>query len=470
MRELRGAHCMALHFGHGDERCNKGGAVEAAGHGSVSEAFDVAIIGAGASGTLTAVQYARIAGSNARGALIDAGARAARGLAYGTPYGAHLLNVPAARMSAFPDDPEHFLRWLRGRDASAQPATFAPRALYGDYLASLLADHETYTRVTRLGGTAIGLTRGAADTPWTVHLHDGRTITARAVVLALGNLPPADPLHLDGEPPAEYVRDPWAPGAAIGLEHDAPVLLIGSGLTAIDVAVALRQEGHRGPITMLSRHARLPQPHAPVVTPRPLAELPPAFASPRGALRWVRARIAAGEEWRAVVDSLRPHTVAIWRGWTLTQRATFLRHLKNLWDVHRHRAAPEVLAHIEAGLLRGRVLAMREAGDRIVVETSEPRTLAVARVINCTGPACDYARLDLPLVVQMRRAGWLVADPLRLGIETAGNGRLIGADGHPVEGLYTLGPLRRPALWESTAIPEIRQQAAELAGLLALGG
>jgi uncharacterized NAD(P)/FAD-binding protein YdhS len=459
---------MALHSQDGRPRCNKRGAFspeESRGEASVSEAFDVAIIGAGASGTLTAVQFARIAGSNARGALIDAGARAARGLAYGTPYGAHLLNVPAARMSAFPDDPDHFLRWLRTRDASAAGTTFAPRALYGDYLASLLADEETHRRVTRVGGTAIGLTHGGTD--WTIHLHDGRTITARAVVLALGNLPPSDPLHLGGDPPSEYVRDPWGPGAAIGLEHDAPVLLIGSGLTAIDVAVALRHEGHRGPILMLSRHARLPQPHA-AVTPAPLAELPAAFASPRGALRWVRSRIETGEEWRAVVDSLRPHTVDIWRGWTLAQRATFLRHLKNLWDVHRHRAAPEVLAHLDADLLRGRITAMRSVGDAIVVETSEPRTLTVARVINCTGPACDYARLDLPLVVQMRRAGWLTPDPLRLGIETADDGRLIGADGRPVDNLYTLGPLRRPALWESTAIPEIRQQAAELALRLTL--
>src|SRR6202008_4289570 len=111
---------------------------ESRGEAQVSETFDVAIIGAGASGTLTAVQFARFAGPHARGALIDAGARAARGLAYGTPYGAHLLNVPAARMSALPDDPDHFLRWLRGRDANASPGTFAPRALYGDYLASLL--------------------------------------------------------------------------------------------------------------------------------------------------------------------------------------------------------------------------------------------------------------------------------------------------------------------------------------------
>ena len=95
----------------------------------------------------------------------------------------------------------------------------------------------------------------------------------------------------------------------------------------------------------------------------------------------------------------------------------------------------------------------------VVVEHQRRGTLDVARVINCTGPACDYARLDLPLVVQMRRAGWLVPDPLRLGIETADDGRLIGADGQPVDDLYTLGPLRRPAFWESTAIPEIRQQA-----------
>jgi uncharacterized NAD(P)/FAD-binding protein YdhS len=436
----------------------------------VSDAFDVAIIGAGASGTLTAVQFARLAGPGARGALIDAGARAARGLAYGTPYGAHLLNVPAGRMSALPDDPEHFLRWLRARDASAQAGTFAPRALYGDYLASLLADEETYTRVTRLGGTAIGLTRGDRLGPWTVHLHDGRTITARAVVLALGNLPPSDPLQLDGDPPPEYVRDPWAPGAAIGLAPDAPVLLIGSGLTSIDVAVALRHEGHRGPIYTLSRNGRLPQAHAPS-TPRPLQSAPQECVSPGGALRWARQRVAAGEEWRAIVDSLRPHTVAIWQAWSLAQRGTFLRHLKNLWDVHRHRAAPEVLAQLSVDVLRGRVVRMRATPHGVSIDwrpagSDETRTLEVARVINCTGPASDYARLDLPLVIQMRRAGWLVPDPHRLGVETAPDGRLIGANGQPVDDLYTLGPLRRPALWESTAIPEIRQQAMELAKVL----
>jgi uncharacterized NAD(P)/FAD-binding protein YdhS len=421
--------------------------------------FDVAIIGAGASGTLTAVQFARLAGPDARGALIEAGARAARGLAYGTPYGAHLLNVPAARMSALPDDPEHFLRWLRGRIATAQPGTFAPRALYGDYLASLLADSHTYERVTRVGGTAVGLTRSGDD--WVVHLHDDRTIVARSVVLALGNLPPSDPLQLEGEVPLDYVRDPWTPGAAIGLAAEAPVLLIGSGLTAIDVAAAIRHEGHTGPIYALSRHGRMPQPHAPV-TPRPLATVP--FASPREAFRWVRQQ----PDWRAAIDSLRPHTVTIWQGWSPEQRASFLRHLRSLWDVHRHRAAPEVLGEVHVEVLRGRILSLSGALDVTWQPrgTTERRTLHVARVINCTGPASDYAKLDLPLVVQLRRAGWLVPDALRLGVETAPDGRLLGIDGEPVDRLYTLGPLRRPALWESTAIPEIREQAAALAKTL----
>jgi uncharacterized NAD(P)/FAD-binding protein YdhS len=422
--------------------------------------FDVAIIGAGASGTLTAVQFARTAGPGARGAIIEAGARAARGLAYGTPYGAHLLNVPAARMSALPDDPEHFLRWLRGRMRNADGGTFAPRALYGDYLASLLAEPETYERVTRVGGTAVGLARG--DDHWTIYLHDNRTLEAKNVVLALGNLPPGDPLQLGEDAPLEYVRDPWAQGAAVGLAQDAPVLLIGTGLTAIDVAVALRYEGHTGTIYALSRHGRMPQPHAPS-TPRPLSSVP--FSTPREGLRWVREQ----EQWRAAIDSLRPHTSAIWKSWSPAQRKSFYRHLRNLWDVHRHRAAPEVLRDVQVDVLCGRILAMQNSLDVVWRPRGrdEVRTLHVARAINCTGPASDYAKLDLPLVVQLRRAGWLVPDPLRLGVETADDGRLVGQDGQPVDGLFTLGPLRRPALWESTAIPEIREQAAALARTLA---
>jgi uncharacterized NAD(P)/FAD-binding protein YdhS len=199
-------------------------------------------------------------------------------------------------------------------------------------------------------------------------------------------------------------------------------------------------------------------------------------------LRWIRLETqkaeAAGSEWRAIIDSLRPHTAAIWRGWNLAQRASFLRHARNLWDLHRHRMAPEIAAQLKElqaqgtlSIHAGRVLSAEAEGQLAKItlrstQTGTPLTLRVARVINCTGPARDYSRVEFPLVVSLRENGWLTPDPLRLGIETDPDGRLIGTDGCPVSGLFTLGPLRIPGLWESIAIPEIRIQAAELAKLL----
>ncbi|MEO6323032.1 MAG: FAD/NAD(P)-binding protein [Thermoanaerobaculia bacterium] len=449
------------------------------------ERFDVVVIGAGASGVLCAV-HLRARAPALRVALLDAGARAARGLAYGTPYGAHLLNVPAAKMSARADEPDHFLSWLRAKHPAATGADFAPRRLYGEYLADVLDEASENTTpgspasLERIPGTAVGLTRqfdGQFD-GWCVHFPDGRAVTAQAVILALGNLPPADPFPSSAAAPRRYLRDPWAPGAAQGLLPDDPILVIGTSLTMIDLVLSLRVEGHRGVIHALSRHGRLPKAHADV--PRRSISAPPV-ASPRSVARWLRGELAAaaaeGHDWRTVIDGLRPHTQAIWRGWSAFERGSFLRHARGLWDIHRHRAAPEVAsqiaAQLESGSLRihrGRLRAMQEdaLGVDVVFASQAGReeTLRVARVINCTGPSSNYETVDLPLVVQARRAGWLVPDTAALGVVTDGAGRLLASDGAPVSGLFTIGPLCRPALWESTAIPEIREQAAALAVLL----
>jgi len=447
--------------------------------------FGAVVIGAGASGVLAAVHVAG-AGPHRRVALVEAGARTARGLAYGTPYGAHLLNVPARRMSAFPDRPDHFALWLAARLPGSGPETYAPRSLYGEYLAHVLHEaRASGANVTPVPGTAVDLTR--ADGGWSVHLDDGRSLRGAAVVLALGNLAPGDPPELAAIRDDRYVRDPWAPGVAAGLDRDAPVLTVGTGLTMVDLVLALRAEGHRGPVHALSRHGRLPQEH--VTYPVQAVPEPPTLSNPAAAARWIRLAIAgrlqsdpdrssAPPDWRAVVDSLRPHTARIWSGWSLRRRASFLRHARSLWDVHRHRLPPEVAVRVrmlmDAGKLTvhaGRIARVEARDEGLLVRwrcrgDGEERTLAVARVINGTGPASNYATLDLPLVARMRRAGDLVPDALGLGIETTGDGALLGRDGKPVAGLYTLGPLRRPALWESTAIPEIRAQAAALASTI----
>ncbi|HET6331019.1 MAG TPA: FAD/NAD(P)-binding protein [Holophagaceae bacterium] len=441
--------------------------------------FDIVIIGAGASGVLTAA-HLHHASPDSSVALMDAGARAARGLAYGTPYGAHLLNVPAGRMSAFAHDPGHFTAWLERAIPGSANGVFAPRSKYGEYLTEVLAQTcAPPSRTRRIPGTVVGLVPGHEDGTWEVHLHDGHVVMARAVVLALGNLAPSDPLRLGADAPDGYLRDPWGPGAAQGLPPQASILIIGTGLTMVDLLLALRAEGHKGIVHAVSRRGLLPRAHAGYAQ-RSIAA--PAGLTPRAALRWVRREIAAaeaeGDDWRSVIDGLRASTQDLWASWTTAQRSSFLRHARAYWDVHRHRTAPEVGSQVEAllasGVLQvhaGHIRSLRDATDGMEVQwTSRAdgklHTLQVARVINCTGPASDYGSLDQPLVSQLRRAGWLVPDALRLGVETDGDGRLVGKGGQPVPGLFTLGPLRRASLWESTAIPEIRGQAAALAALL----
>ncbi|HVN14896.1 MAG TPA: FAD/NAD(P)-binding protein [Anaerolineales bacterium] len=440
--------------------------------------YQVAVVGSGASGTLVAAQFKKLA-SQERLALIGNASRPARGVAYETPYHSNLLNVTAGNMSAFPDDKNHFVNWLESRIPESNADTFAPRVIYGEYLASIF--DETFdgaSNVEYIYGTVVNLSRPKDF--WTVHLENGDSLNAYNVVLALGNLlPPGNPIDLSAVK-SIYWRNPWALDVARGLPSDAPVLLIGTGLTMVDVALSLREAGHGGPIHAISRHGRLYHSHRPYQA-RPLAELPEGFESPVGALRWIRNQVKLaermGSDWRAVIDSLRPYTAQIWSGWSLNQRASFLRHARNLWDIHRHRMAPEISDQLSALLEdciltihRGRLVSVvqKEQNAEVVWKdaSNELHTLTVARIVNCTGPSRDYSQIQSPLIACLCEAGWLVPDALRLGFETDSEGHLIAANGESVQGLFTLGPLRIAELWESIAIPEIRNQALALAELL----
>jgi uncharacterized NAD(P)/FAD-binding protein YdhS len=445
--------------------------------------FDVAIIGGGASGALVAAHYRQVASFSQRLALVEADARIARGVAYGTKLPAHLLNVPASRMSAFENEPGHFAAWLAQRMPDARPDSYAPRMLYGDYLNEVVHARASFgPELTRLDGFASRITR--SDGRWVVHVdHDAR-LASRNVVLALGNPPPADPIHFATSRPHGYVRDPWNADELGRVSPDAPVLLVGTGLTMYDVVQVLRAQGHRGSLYALSRHGRTPAARR-GAWPRPLGSPAPAGGSPVQCLRWLRAEIDAaaheGYDWRTVVDGARNRAASIWSQWTTAQRSSFLRHARSFWDAHRHRVASPVHEQIEAlrrdGTLRilaGRILSVVDAheqpggADALEVRwrprgSADGQALRVAHVINCTGPATDYSRVEQPLVAQLRGAGWLVPDPLGLGVETDDDGALIDRDGRRVPGLYAIGPMLRPRLWETTSIPEIRGQAAALA-------
>jgi uncharacterized NAD(P)/FAD-binding protein YdhS len=220
--------------------------------------IDVAIVGSGFSGTMVAVQLARMGVE--RITLFERAREFARGVAYGTSCNRHLLNVPAGLMSALPDEPDHFLNWLRAREFDAQPSTFVPRRTYGEYLGDLLA---SAPGVTLVRDEVVDIRPGGDGEPVRLSTRRGRNLTAERTVLALGHQPPESRTDWNGPMrPGQYVADPWSSAALEGLAADESVALIGTGLTAVDLVIEARSRGHRGIFHAISRHGLLPSRHA----------------------------------------------------------------------------------------------------------------------------------------------------------------------------------------------------------------
>ena len=422
-----------------------------------SDRVPVAIIGGGFSGTMLAAQLAR---KGIGSALIDGSGRAGVGTAYSTVEPAHLLNVRAEMMSAWADDPDHFARAFEAEGGDRRG--FAQRLLFGRYLRDILGEARgadvvrAYARRVRQDGDG-----------WAVELDDGRTLRADALVLAHGNQLP-DPVGA-GE---RLINDPWGAEAQAAVrdlaQTNGEVLIVGTSLTMVDLALSLDAAGHRGRIVALSRRGLVPRAHA---------EYPPApveaDAVPHGDLlglwTWLKRR-AADVGWRAAVDSLRPHSHALWQSFDERQQRRFLRHARPWWDVLRHRIAPEVAATIvrmvEEGRLEivaGRIVRMEEASDGVSVEyrrrgRRETRSARFDYVFNCTGPLGSIGRTRDPLLRGLLDAGLIRPDHLGIGVEVDGNSRALGASR-----MWAMGPLTKGRYWEMIAVPDIRGQAAAVA-------
>ena len=442
-------------------------------YGVQGQANTVAIIGGGVSGAFTAFHLFRN-GADAKIVIIDPRPELGLGLAYSTPSLRHLLNVPAGKISALPSEPDHFLNWLRQHiDAEATPSTFAPRAVFGRYVHSLLA---SVKGITQVQATVVDLER--AGNGACLLLDSGATLQANYVVLATGNFDPAMLPGID-EAAAEsgaYCRNAWSAATYENLDQDAPVTLIGTGLTGVDVVLRLRELGHRGTITAISRHGIFPNRHS-SCNPAACSAIPTGTEPTCVAyLQALRAAIASGVEWRAAIDSLRATTNDLWLTLSLTEQKRFRRHLQRRWDVVRHRMAPPIADVIEAELATG-TLVIREghltaveadgAVARVTFRNGEvTQSFPTARVINCTGPSMNYRRVSSPLLASLFAQGIITAGPMGCGFNTTRSGTLLDRDGKASSFLFNLGPGRLGTLLESIAIPEIREQALETATLL----
>lgn len=439
----------------------------------------VAVVGGGASATLVAAHLMRRTGPVPRLLLIDRGGLHGRGQAYSTDDPNHLLNVRAMNMSGVQDDPGHLVRWARSQGLEVSGEDFLPRSLYGRYLRDLL-DTSAGARpghVTELTGTVLSLTAEPSATDWRLRLGDGSSHRADAVVLAVGNQAPG---RLPWEPSRpRYIADPWRRGALDVVDDGEPVLIVGTGLTMVDLAISLTGRHPDRVVYAVSRHGLLPRPHHP--PPRPPEArivLPGEPLTLRELLRWARLTIDAnGGEWHGFVDAVRPYVPALWQSLSEADRRRFLNLVARYWEVHRHRLPPASAARIDAlraagrlRVLHGAVQDIRAVAERRfsvrVRSGGKSRELDIGWLVNGTGPSA--APGTDALLSSLVAAGTARPGPLGLGLDAEPDGAVRDAASRPHENLFTLGPPLRGVRYETTAIPEIRAQAAVLADRLAL--
>jgi uncharacterized NAD(P)/FAD-binding protein YdhS len=419
------------------------------------------VVGGGYSGTILAAELVR---AGAAVALLEQGDRFAAGAAYGTRDGNHLLNVRARSMSAFAEEPGHFAAWVEAQGLG-DSGTFVRRRDYHRYIAGVLEEALATGHVRLVQGQAVSAQDGALT------LSDGETIACSATVLAGGNYPSRLPALLQSP---TSVDDPWSGEGVTAREalanQTGDVLLLGTGLTMVDVALSLDSAGFSGRMIATSRRGLVPRGHEEVPADPLLA---PAPAGLLETARWLRA--AAPERgWRAAVDALRPITRDLWQSLSLAEQKRFLRHARPWWDVHRHRIAPQAAARIAAlreqgrlEIVPGRIGSFEDGEVKIAKRGGGEARYRVAGVVNCTGPEGSVARVADPLVRHLLASGEARPDPLGIALDVDKDSRLLRGDGSPSPNLYALGPLTRGFFWEMVAVPDIRGQALGLARLLA---
>lgn len=441
----------------------------------------IAIVGAGFSGLTTAIHLLHDAPAPIALLLIEQHAEYG-GPAYRSQPACNLLNVPANRMSCLPDDPEHFLRYLHGIGSSCGPHDYIPRAHYGTYLRQqftlAVSSKKAHASIQTKKATVAAVStapkgRGMLE----LRTSDGTRYEADYCILAMGNLPPVAPWHMEttvAHSPC-YLNNPWNYEALAGLSPDISVLLGGSGLTMLDTALCLISQGHRGQITAISPHATIPLSHRSLAAALTVPDSLLKSGKLRDLVRWVRRQNNTNDLLRAV-DGIRPYAQDFWRRFSHRDRARFLAFFQSHWDKLRHRVPPTTMLLIENLLSSGRLVLKRGRITHLKLCGNEHGNYVEASIrddflqrfaahkfgacVNCTGPSIHPASSLLAKGLIEQGAGY--GGFHGMGLATSATGELLNESGLVCRNLFTIGPWRRGDLWESTAVPELRVQAQAL--------
>jgi len=444
----------------------------------LDKATSIAIIGGGFSGAALAAHLLRCGGPDLRIDLVDPRQVLGGGIAHSDASPNHILNVTADRMSLWSDQPYSFLDWARRHGpslgwkqaGSARDQTYLPRRLFAHYVGDELSKAVTLGQPIFKHHQATADSLQISANRFQVGLSGSETITADRVVLATGFRPPAIPFPVVGGG-LRFIADPWKPGALDQVKPFDDVLLIGTGLTMVDMVYDLDQANHKGRVTALSRHGFLPRIHDNSDKQAPVIGVEDAAKGVVHTLRKLREALASGRcDWRTAVDALRPIVDELWQAMPPVEQDRFMRHMRPLWEVHRHRmpsdSADLLLKRLGQGRLdvvAGRVeqLSADESGVEAVIRHRHAKSSVVRKfqwVVNCTPPAPPLAPGADALTSSLVGSGLVRGHRSGMGFDVDASGRALSENGEPIPGLYVLGPPRRGHAIEATAVPHIRLQ------------
>lgn len=444
----------------------------------------VTIVGGGLSGVLIAVNLIRYSEPRELKIYLIERNEVCEGIAFSSKEDSHYLNVPVEKMSLFPMEPEHFYFWLKEKGYDYSNTDFVSRCIYKEYIQNTFEEiafansENVWLEVIKDESEDIV----QENTGVTVLLKSGRTIRTDKVVLALGNLPPANPLIKDMGYTfcSGYTSNPWSESPFI--KNNETVLMIGTGLTMVDMIMSLKEKGHAGKVFCLSRHGLLPHTHDLSQTYPQFNEalknsylLSEIFATVKFQIKQAEKK---GIKRFAVIDSLRPYTQQLWQRFSLADKKQFLRHLKPYWDILRHRIPVqsskiinELIQRGQLEILSGKYTKIEESATGFNVtfrnrKSGLLKSFNVNKIINCTGPTSDFENTEEPFIKNLVQKKLICNAPAGLGINATAEGKILNFANQESEFLFTLGPPLKGILWESTAVPEISAQAENLAKII----
>ncbi|MCX6267751.1 MAG: FAD/NAD(P)-binding protein [Bacteroidetes bacterium] len=443
----------------------------------------IALVGCGFTGTMTAVHLIRNACQPFELILINPRQSFNRGLAY-SPYSRkQILNVVASRMSAYDDNPDHFLNWIcglddfKGVDRNILANSYLPRYLYGDYLRDIwirtLEISKAKKIVISVQDAQVAAMEVSED-EIVLSLDNQKTETVQYCILATGNQVPRNPDisndHFYNSP--KYFRNPWDVTAVRNADPGYPLLILGNGLTMVDTVSGLIENGFSNKIYTISPHGFtiLPHKHHGIdyssmreefQDKQCLAEIL------RIVNKHVRLIRKFGFSAEPVIDAIRPVTQQIWQNLTIHEKRIFMSRLRHFWDAGRHRVPMHIHAGIrhltETGKLNqyaGKLLNISETENHIMVrffdvQQQVEKEVVVSRVINCTGPATDLLKAEGHFLKGSLLKGTIIQDDLKLGImANPDTFEVYNAYNQPYKNLVAIGALLKGVLWESVAVRE----------------